>query len=83
MRARDKTKNFIDVIYEQKSGLSAAFLDKLLLPDLRSRCNAKPTVKIRFMLENIHFRTKIFALKLRKGLKVLFSIKAVEYNGQT
>ena len=59
MRARDKRNNFIDVIYEQKSGLSAAFLDKLLLPDLRSRCNAKPTVKIRFMLENIHFSTTI------------------------
>lgn len=35
MRARDKRKNFIDVIYEQKSGLSAAFLDKLLQPDLQ------------------------------------------------
>ena len=36
MCARDKRKNFIDVIYEQKSGLSAAFLDKLLLPDLQT-----------------------------------------------
>ena len=68
MRARDKRKNFIDVIYEQKSGLSAAFLDKLLLPDLQA--DAMQNRPLKFGLcSKTYISAQQFCVKVAKRVK--------------